>query len=189
MNVLEDLCKPSKFQFVVSVAKHLANFSPGKNEYGKPSTAVKIGFCLKGAVEVLIGQTFINDDDHAEKKAKKFLELLDKNWRNSVSVSAHQTIQEKRWNKQDDIPLTKNVIALRDHLRTVEGEARERLMQHMDLAAYKTLNETVLAQVIVFNKRREGEASRLTLQTYKDVKTSPINEDIYETLSPLGKER
>nr|XP_024661063.1 uncharacterized protein LOC112436092 isoform X1 [Maylandia zebra] len=188
VNVLEDLCKPSKFQFVVSVAKHLANFSPGKNEYGKPSTAVKIGFCLKGAVEVLIGQTLMNDDDYAEKKAKKFLELLDKNWRNSVSVSAHQTIQEKRWNKPDDIPLTKNVIALRDHLRTVEGEARESLMQHMDLAAYKALNETVLAQVIVFNKRREGEASRLTLQTYKNVKTSPINEDIYETLSPLEKE-
>lgn len=94
----------------------------------------------------------LNADDHAEKAAKKFFELLDKNWRNSVSVSAHQTIQEKRWNKQDDIPLTKYVIALRDHLRTVEGEARERLMQHMDLAAYKALNETVLAQVIVFNK-------------------------------------
>lgn len=115
VNVLEDLCTQSKFQFVVSVAKHLTDFSPGKNEYGKLSTAVKIGFCLKGAVEVLIGQTFMNDDD-------------------------------------------------------------------------KALNETVLTQVIVFNKRREGEASRLTLQTYKNVKTSAINEDIYETLSPLEKE-
>ncbi|XP_054863262.1 uncharacterized protein LOC111580683 isoform X2 [Amphiprion ocellaris] len=185
---LEDLCAPSKFQLVVSVAKRLTEFSPGKNEYGKPSTAVRIGFCLKGAVDVLIGQTLINDDDLAEKRAKKFLELLEKNWKNSVSVSAHQTIQEKRWNKQDDIPLTKNVMTLRDYLRMVEEKARGELMQQLSLAAYKALNEAVLAQVIVFNKRREGEASRLTLEAYKKASASPINEDIYETLSPLEKE-
>ncbi|XP_073722739.1 uncharacterized protein [Misgurnus anguillicaudatus] len=188
VNYLEDLCVPSKYQLVVSVAKCLTQFSPGKNEFGKPSTAVKIGFCLKGAVEVLIGQTLMNEDDLAEKKAKKFLELLEKNWRNSVSVTAHQTIQEKRWNKDDDIPLTKNVIALRDHLRMVEDEARKELTEQMDLHAYKTLNESVLAQVIIFNKRREGEASRLTLDVYMKASTSAINEDIYKTLSPLEKQ-
>ncbi|KAI7789871.1 hypothetical protein IRJ41_021112, partial [Triplophysa rosa] len=188
VNYLEDLCVPSKFLFVVNVAKNLTQFSPGKNEFGKPSTAVKIGFCLKGAAEVLIGQTLINDDDLAERKAKKFYELLEKNWRNSVSITAHQSIQEKRWNKQDDIPLTKNVIVLRDHLRKVEDEAVRQLTQQMNLHAYKTLNETVLAQVIIFNKRREGEASRLTLDTYKQASTGTINEDIFGTLSPLEKE-
>ncbi|XP_031147359.1 uncharacterized protein LOC116044389 isoform X4 [Sander lucioperca] len=185
---LEDVCAPSKFQLVVSAVKRLTEFSPGKNEYGKPSTAVKIGFCLKGAAEVQIGQALMHDDDQAEKKAKKFLELLERNWRNNVSVSAHQTIQEKRWNKKEDIPLTKNVIALRDHLRMVEDKARGELRHQLSLTAYKTLNETVLAQVIVFNKRREGEASRLTLEAYKKGSTNPINEDIYVTLSPLEKE-
>ncbi len=67
VNGLEDLCAPARFQFVVNVAKCLTQFSPGKNEYGKPSTAVKIGFCLKGAVEVLIGKALMNDDDLSEK--------------------------------------------------------------------------------------------------------------------------
>lgn len=185
---LKDLCVPSRFEFVVSVAKKVTEFSPGKNEYGKPSTAVKIGFCLKGAVEVLIGQTLMNDDDLAERKAKKFLELLEKNWKNYVSVSAHQTMQEKRWNKQDDIPLTKDVMTLRNYLRMREDEAKEELTKELSLAAYKTLNETVLAQLIIFNKRREGEASRLSLDTYRTASKSPINMDIYETLSPLEKE-
>lgn len=184
---LEDVCAPSWFQLVVSAAKKVSEFSPGKNEYGKPSTAVKIGFCLKGVVEVLIGQALMNDDDLAERKAKKFLELLEKNWKNHVSVSAHQTMQEKRWNKQDDIPLTKDVITLRDHLRMIEDKAKEELTKERSLTAYKTLNETVLAQVIIFNKRREGEASRLSLDIYKTASTTPINKDIYETLSPLEK--
>lgn len=143
------------------MAKKLTQFSPGKNEYGKPSTAVKIGFCLKGAVEVLIGQTLMNDDDLAERNTKKFLELLEKNWKSHVSVSAHSTIQEKRWNKQDDIPLTKNVMALRGHLRMVEDKTEEELKQQLSLTTYKKLNKTVRAQVIIFNKRHEGEASHL----------------------------
>jgi len=73
-NGLEDLCAPSKFQLVINIAKRLTQFSPGKNEYGKPSTAVKIRFCRKGAVEVMIGQAHMNDDDLAEKKAKIFFE-------------------------------------------------------------------------------------------------------------------
>ncbi|KAI4795630.1 hypothetical protein KUCAC02_029766 [Chaenocephalus aceratus] len=185
---LEDVCAASKFQLVVDAAKSLSKFSPSKNEFGKPSTAVKLGFSLKGAVEVLIGQTPKNEEDLGEKRAKTFFELLEKNWKNYVSVSAHQTIKEKSWNKQDDIPLTKNVMALRDHLRIVEDEAREKLSQQLSLPAYKQLNEAVLAQVIIFNKRREGEASRLTLDTYKKVNTTPINDDMYETLSPLEKE-
>ncbi|XP_028458000.1 uncharacterized protein LOC114571311 [Perca flavescens] len=178
---------PSKFQLVVSAVNRLTEFSPCKKEYGKLSTAVKIGFCLKGAAEVQIGQALMHDDDQAEKKAKKFLEPLERNWRNNVSVSAHQTIQEKRWNKRGH-PLTKNVIVLRDHLRMVEDKARGELRQQLSLTAYKTLNETVLAQVIAFNKRREGEASRLTLEAYKKGSTNPINEAIYVTLSPLEKE-
>ncbi|KAF7689958.1 hypothetical protein HF521_011762 [Silurus meridionalis] len=69
----------------------------------------------------------------------------------------------------------------------IEDKARAKLMQQMDLGAYKAFNETVLAQVI-FNKRREGEASHLTLDIYKKASTTSINQDIYTTLSPLGKE-
>ncbi|KAL1277004.1 hypothetical protein QQF64_023677, partial [Cirrhinus molitorella] len=150
---------------------------------------VKIGFCLKGAVEVLIGQALMNDDDDlSEKKAKKFFELLEKNGGTVFLSPLTKPSKKKRWNKEDDIPLTKNVIALRDHLRMVEDEARANLTQQMNLSAYKKLNETVLAQVIIFNKRCEGEASRLTLDTYKKASTNAINEDIYSTLSPLEKE-
>lgn len=185
---LGDLCTPSKFQIVVNVAKKLIEFSPGKNKYGKHSTAAKIGLCLRGAVEVLIGQALMNDDDIAEKRAKTFLELLEKNWKNEVNVKAHQTIQEKRWSENDDISLTKSVITLRDHLRMMEDKAREELTQQSSLRAYKMLNEAVLVQVIIFNKRREGEAACFKLQIYKTASTNPINKDIYETLSPLEKE-
>ncbi|KAJ8365031.1 hypothetical protein SKAU_G00138620 [Synaphobranchus kaupii] len=70
----------------------------------------------------------------------------------------------------------------------VEDKAKGELTQQLGLTAYKKVNETVLAQVIIFNKRREGEASRVTLETYKEASTNPMNEDIYETLTDLEKE-
>lgn len=98
-------------------------------------------------------------------------------------ITAQQTIQENRWNKQDGILLTKNVIAPSPHLRMLEDEARRELMQQMDLGAYKALKETVLAKVIIFNKRRKGENSR-DLQESKH----KCHKGHYETLSPLEKE-
>lgn len=68
VNGLEDLCAPSNFQLVVNIAKRLTQFSPGKNEYGKPSAAVKIEFGLKGAVKDMIGQGLMNYDNLAKKK-------------------------------------------------------------------------------------------------------------------------
>ncbi|KAG7499398.1 hypothetical protein JOB18_036584 [Solea senegalensis] len=47
------------------------------------------------------------------------------------------------------------------------------------------LSKCLLAQ-IVFNKKHDREASRLTLKTYLKADTGPVNKDIYETLSPVG---
>lgn len=185
---LEDLCHVSKFQLVLKAVKRLSQYSPSKNVFKKASTAVKIGFSLKGVTDVLIGQTLENDDDIAEKNAKKFKELLEQKWKDSVSANAHKTIEENKWNKDDCIPLTKDVMILQEHLRKVEEEAKMKLLNGVNLSAYKDLNESLLAQVIVFNRRREGEASRLTLETYRNADRSSVNKDIFETLTPLEKE-
>ena len=48
----------------------------------------------------------------------------------------------------------------------MEDEAKKELQASASPAAYKKLNGSLLAQVIIFNRRREGEASQLLLQTY-----------------------
>ncbi|XP_056129347.1 uncharacterized protein LOC130106989 [Lampris incognitus] len=184
---LQDVCTPLKFNLVLKAIRKLTEFSPTKNVYRKPSTAVKIGFSLKGATEVLIGQTVMMEDDSAEKKAKKFMELLDKSWKDHVSASAYRSMEQSKLTKDESIPLTKDVMTLQEYLRKVEDDAKKELNDRISETAYKKLSESLLAQIIVFNKRR-GEASRLTLETYKSMNSSPVNLGIYEMLSPLEKE-
>ncbi|KAM7393552.1 hypothetical protein PAMP_020415 [Pampus punctatissimus] len=185
---LKDLCDPTKFNLTIKAARRVSNYSTSTTEYSKPSTAVKIGFSLKGATEAWIGHCLMTSDVLGEKKAKKFKELLESSWSSYVSTNAHSTMEQRRWNKEDCVPLTEDVITLQNYLRKIEDESKAELKKSVSTTAYKRLCESLLAQIIVFNKKREGEASRLTLETYLKADTGPVNKDIYDTLSPMEKQ-
>ena len=185
---LKDICDPTKFELAIKAASRVSNYSTVSTEYGKPSTAVKIGFSLKGATETWIGRCLMTSDVLAEKKAKKFKELLDCSWSSYVSTNAHSTLEQRKWNKEDCVPLTEDVVTLQNYLRKIEDDAKAELRERVSTTAYKMLSESLLAQVIVFNKKREGEASQLTLETYLKADTGPVNKDIYETLSTVEKQ-
>lgn len=84
--------------------------------------------------------------------------------------------------------MTEDVLTLQNYLRKVEDEAIATLKEHVTTTVYKTLCESLLAQIIVFNKKREGEASQLTLETYLKANTGPENKDIYQTLLPVERQ-
>lgn len=50
---------------------------------------------------------------------------------------------------------------------------------------YATLAKVTLAQLIIFNRRREGEVSRMELATFKARRKSELNEDMALCLTPL----
>ncbi|CAL8370487.1 unnamed protein product [Boreogadus saida] len=121
---LKDICDPTKFDLAVKAARRVSNYNAETNEYGKPSTAVKIGFSLKGATEAWIGHCLMTSDVLSEKRAKKFKQLLDSSWSTFVSTNAHSTMEQRRWNKEDSVPLTKDVVTLQNYLRKIEDEAK-----------------------------------------------------------------
>lgn len=73
-----------------------------------------------------------------------------------VSTTAYSTTEQQRWNKEDCVPLTKDVLILENYLRKIEDEGKAELRQHVS-TTYKILNESLLAQILVFNKKSEGE--------------------------------
>ena len=94
-----------------------------------------------------------------------------------------------QWNKEDSVPLTKDFVTLQNYLRKIADEAKAELKGcASNTTAHKKLTDSLLAQIIVFNKKHEGEASHLTLETYLKADTGPVNKDIYETLSAVEKQ-
>ncbi|CAJ1058477.1 hypothetical protein KUCAC02_035110 [Xyrichtys novacula] len=82
-----------------------------------------------GATEAWIGHCLMTSDDVRESKAKKFKELLERSWSDYVSANAHSTIEQRKWNNEDSVPLTKDIVTLQNYLRTIEDQAKAELME------------------------------------------------------------
>lgn len=112
--------------------------------------------------------------------------LLKASWSTYVSTSVHSPVEQRKWGKQDDVPLTEDGVTFQNYLRKAEDEAKVELTERVSITAYKKLSESLLAQM--FSIRSVVKHHVLTLGTYLKGDTGPVNKDMYETLSPVEKQ-
>lgn len=185
---LIDVCVPSRFKLAVEAAKEVSGFDESKKCYKTPSLACKIGYTLKRVSEIVVGNSLMNDDHESGQKAQNFIKLIDSDWNTFVSKRARTNLEQQKWNKADVLPLTEDVVKLQKYLRSLEDKSRQQLNESADPVSWKILAECVLAQLILFNRRREGEAAKLLLETYQKKNTLPLNADVFQSLSKLEQD-
>ena len=61
------------------------------------------------------------------------------------------------------------------------------LFRSPSVSDWMKLCQSLLTQIILFNRRREGEASKLLLATYQTRNRAPAHPEVYESLSKLEK--
>lgn len=161
---------PTKFDDVIDSVKELCNAhskSHQKTEYGIPSLALKIGHSLRKCVAYLRGQALRITHSELDKKLQSFLELLDLEWEVRISSNALSTLMTRKINSASLLPLTSDLIKLNKHIETDIKIFKVLLLNNPNEAtAWNRLAEATLARMILFNKRRGGEMSRMTLTQY-----------------------
>ena len=70
------------------------------------------------------------------------------------------------------------------YLKTGGNEAFECLSENVDVKAWEKLNEMALVQIMLFNRRRQGEVSKTKVEDYMNLH-STNQEDTSIQLSPL----
>ncbi|XP_048036265.1 uncharacterized protein LOC125261742 [Megalobrama amblycephala] len=185
---LTELCKPENFLLAVTACKQVSHFQPDLNMFKTPSLALKIGYSLKKACQIRLGQSLMAGDRDTEKSLKNFIKLIESHWRTNISSQALNTLQQGKWNKGDTIPLTEDVMSLQNHLNCVERVAKQKLKEDENISDWKVLAETLLCQIILFNRRRVGEASKLLLASYASRSVKPPNEDVVKSLTKLEQQ-
>jgi len=184
---LREFIDPSQFQQVTEATRQVAGFSNETHFYTTPSLALKIGHSLKKCAKILKGFALQTDDEDLLKKANSFEELCELEWQNEVSAHALRSLEQKKRNNIKLIPLTEDVKLLTSYLTEKSEEAYLKLIKETDVSAWSTLNETTLAQVILFNRRRQGEASKMTIKDFEKRHSAADYTNVAETLSPLEK--
>ncbi|XP_064621670.1 uncharacterized protein LOC135484280 [Lineus longissimus] len=183
---LESAISPVRFTEVVTAVQAVAGFNKEMGTYVKPNLALKIGHSLNRCAGLM------NGDGGKVTMAVDFLRLSELKWNECVSRTALRTVREEKFNKPKLLPLGNDVKKMHVFMSQIaeENVARIQSKENCNVEVWSELCKTTLAQIIMFNRRRSGEASKLTLATYcqaKGAAASIGSSDVNEALSPLEK--
>ena len=96
-------------------------------------------------------------------------------------------LKMKKFNKPLLLPLTSDLKELNECIKEEARRWFEQLMrENSDAEAFRYLALAVLCLIILFNRRRSGEAGRILLENYISHQKNPsLEEEIRKSLSPL----
>ncbi|KAM9448689.1 M-phase phosphoprotein 8 isoform 2-T2 [Salvelinus alpinus] len=183
---LHEVCVPSKFKLAVHAARKMSGHDPASDRYKTPSLALKIGYSLKRATEIAFGESRMTEDREAEEQAKRFIELLENDWNNCFSGLSLSAVPQ--CDEVDVSSLTEDLIKLQKFLKVAEDTAKKELLENPTNTVWKKLNEILLAEIALFNRKRTGEVAKMLLETYTNRKKAPASADIFNNLSRLEQE-
>ncbi|KAJ8050396.1 hypothetical protein HOLleu_03587 [Holothuria leucospilota] len=172
---LSDVFDPSKFETVIASVKEVCDYSRQDKDsnpgvFKTPSLALKLGYSLKACAEIVKGQAIINDDQTTVEKVDKFLFLHQcKHSGYSARVSSHalKTLYNKKASQPDVLPVTSDLLKLRKYLSEEIQKHTLSLLRDPNTDSHFGLSSATAARMILFNKRRGGEAMKVTIEAYR----------------------
>ncbi|XP_016417564.1 uncharacterized protein LOC107747529, partial [Sinocyclocheilus rhinocerous] len=100
-------------------------------------------------------------------------------------TAARRTLEEAKWNSPLLLPFTEDVKRLHVYLDQQEKLYRKLLSSQPSSQHWAKLAKVTLTQIMLFNRRREGEVSQMPLSAYTSSNQSDGHPDISMALSEL----
>ncbi|XP_059907777.1 uncharacterized protein LOC132457539 isoform X2 [Gadus macrocephalus] len=163
---LEDAIKPGNFMEVIEAVKETAGFDKERNRYKTPSLALKIGHSLLKVSDIIHCHALIAGNDNLIKSSKAFQKLYTAKWSEFISHCALSTISDLKYNKPAKLPLTDDVTKFNKHLDKTVESATAALKKETTVQNYSSLAKAALTKIVLFNRRRVGEVSKIKMKNF-----------------------
>ncbi|KAM9858204.1 uncharacterized protein ACBR49_020250 [Aulostomus maculatus] len=124
---LEDFFLPSSFPHVVAAVNVLAGYDPKSKTYSIPSLAIKLGYHLQKACNIVEMNATKSGKTKLTESARNFLALYQKQWNKLISSGAITTLKETKLNTEKKVPFAQDVKRLNFHMENVHVLAEEKL--------------------------------------------------------------
>lgn len=187
-NSVDELLITKNWTILVKCVREVAGYSEQTHSFSTPSLALKLGHSLQKCANFLKSEGLKENNDDKIKIADTFVSLYENDWTDIISSQALSSLHDKKYNKPMLIPLVEDVKKLNSYL---EMEAKRVCLEVKDNPhLYAELAQICLAQVILFNRRRSGEAERMTLSAFSEaIKTGSGKPDnvVLSTLNAFEK--
>ncbi|XP_067032827.1 uncharacterized protein [Acropora muricata] len=190
---LSDFIKPGEFDVVVSGVKALSKFNSedGVQHVAIPSLSLKIGHSLKKCVNILGGHALRKKDKELQEDVGNFEKLIESEWNHRVSHHSLGALGSKKFNNVELLPLAEDLEKLRTSVLSIISSTAQVLQEGQpQLEVWNQLAQATLARLVMFNKRRGGEASRMLVESYVNRPdwSQVNNPEIMSTLSDFERQ-
>ncbi|RXG55319.1 hypothetical protein Avbf_14108 [Armadillidium vulgare] len=179
---LKSFINPVNFDNLVRTAKSM---SYAKDKPDNPITlGIHLGQVLCKCCTVLNIKSLKSGDKNMGEKIKNVEALLRTQWSQEINIPLRVDLHESKENKNDNLPATEDIVTLSKSINERISLAVLKLKENVSEHNWRKLANVVLAHLILFNKRREGEVSRMLLSDYlKRPVSYPVNKEIEQSLS------
>ena len=185
IDTIEKCLDPSNWEKLLTAVKCVAGFDPKTSKYSKPSLPLRLGQSLVKCAKLLKTSSIVSNNEEMRNKMDSFVELHGDEWTSRVAAKCHNTLHVAKFNTAQLLPVTKDVQKFHRHLK----QESEKLRKDCKMDDYRRFAEICLAQIILFNRKRSGEAERIKLEDLKNlVIDTEVDEELLDSLTPLEKE-
>ncbi|XP_034082114.1 uncharacterized protein LOC117552648 isoform X1 [Gymnodraco acuticeps] len=184
---LEDFINPKKYLEMVRAVKVTCGYDSGTATFQIPSLANKLGHALVKVSKLLKVQGLITNNHELVRKATEFQQVHSEKWNEMISSTALRNIAESKWHVPTLMPFTEDVQKMHQFLSAMQDECSSKLSGTPSTKSWTELAKVCLAQIILFNRRREGEVASMPLTAFLSRDTSDPHEDVDWALSEVEK--
>jgi hypothetical protein len=179
---------PSNWNNLISGVQKVSKYDANTKHYDIPSLCLKLGHSLQKCAKILKTRAIMSSDVTQQQQAEAFLELYRCEWGERVSVKAHHTLNVKSFNRPKLLPLVSDVVCLHKHVEQ-ELDKLESAMQTSPKEVYSDYAMLCLTQIILFNRKRSGEAQRMKVSEFENgLKVKNVDAQIKKCLSTFEVE-
>ncbi|XP_026119679.1 uncharacterized protein LOC113098803, partial [Carassius auratus] len=180
---LEEALKPANFHRLIRAVQMVSGYDDERHCYQSPSLALKLGHSLNKICEIIQCRALMSEDKELISSTETFKKLYSSKWSEMISHTALVTLNEAKFNKPSTLPFTQDVQSLHQLLEKTADTAFHKLQETASPQSYAELAKATLTRIIVFNRRRAGEVSKMPLKAFNERDGTSLHEDVAMGLS------
>ncbi|XP_061767061.1 uncharacterized protein si:ch211-195b21.5 isoform X2 [Nerophis ophidion] len=184
---IEDFVNPKNYLEMVKTVKCTCGNDSDANKFWIPSLADNLGNSLVKVSKLCKAHGLIMNNGELVRNATQFQDVHREKWNELISATALRNIAEEKWNAPQLLPLAEDVQKMHQFLSQMHDECSSALSENSSTKAWSDLTKVCLTQIILFNRRRQGEVAAMPLLAFLSRDTTDTHEDVDWALSEVEK--
>ncbi|CAG9825764.1 unnamed protein product [Phaedon cochleariae] len=192
---LFDALKPENFQSFISTTKIISGSKANDKSFDAPLLAPHMETDLKFVCNSALKNVLENrqlphiqwtDRQKTKNDIKDLKKLIKGHWCTEISSLALKALKEKHWEKPVQLPSNSDIQIFKTYVNNLAENAYHELRNNLNLIKnYKILTECVLAETLMFNRKRVGEIQYLLIDNYNRTTENVNQESFMDSLTKV----